>query len=185
MIRKYVEAPIDKVLVPIIRRVKISPNALTVIGFCLNIVGAYFVWKISIVAGVLILTFSMFFDMFDGLVARTNNKTSNFGEVLDSFLDRISDGLIYIALMLRFSKDTSFLIISSFAILFSYSVSYLRAKGEKFVSMKNVGIFERTERLILLGIFALLGLPKLGVYVVLIGSIFTVIQRTVYIAKNV
>lgn len=137
-----------------------------------------------------------FLDVLDGLAARAYNKTSAFGAVLDSTIDRISDFLFITAF--GFSHLISWYIILFF-LLVSFLISYIRSRGELACTKKislAIGIIERPERLV--GIFLMLLLyilfPKLifftlnilswGFIVLSIFSVITIFQRLWFIKNN-
>ncbi len=89
------------------------------------------------------------FDAIDGYVARKTGKESLFGGFLDSTLDRVSDFLILAAFgyggLVEFS-----LVLPVLATTFL--VSYTRARSELSGKQMSAGIFQRTERFMLLGL---------------------------------
>jgi phosphatidylglycerophosphate synthase len=48
-----------------------------------------------------------FFDLFDGISARVNNRQTKFGAFLDSVLDRYSDSLLLLGFAWHFMKTDS------------------------------------------------------------------------------
>jgi phosphatidylglycerophosphate synthase len=81
---------------PLAQRSPLSPNALTLIAFVLNLAAAVlfaaararpFLFMVVIP----VITVGGLLDAFDGIVAREQNKSSRFGDFLDHLLDRASD----------------------------------------------------------------------------------------------
>lgn len=178
--------------VKIAHRIGLSPNLVSVIGFCFSIFSAiaYFFsfaqsW-ILITAGCLVLL-SGFCDVFDGVLARTYNQVSDFGGFFDSLLDRYSDSIIFLGVILGGLCDPLWGI---FALIGSFLVSYSRARAESLeIKMISIGLMERAERLILLLIstfFAVFWLPALnyGVAILAILTNFTVLQRALYVNRS-
>ena len=137
---------------------------------------------------------SGFFDIIDGALARGTNQVTRFGAVLDSTLDRASEAvmLLGIAAYYLFSKAVGnfewIVLLIGLAIMGSFLVSYVRARAEGVGLDCQVGMFTRTERVIILALGLLLG--SVGgvliavVVVVAVLSLVTVIQRLVYVAKK-
>jgi CDP-diacylglycerol--glycerol-3-phosphate 3-phosphatidyltransferase len=74
---------------------RITPNALTLLGLLAAVATAY--WALSLWA-IAFLVFSLFCDGIDGSVAIFQKKESNRGAIFDSVADRISEALWLIAL---------------------------------------------------------------------------------------
>ena len=99
-----------------------------------------------------IVPFIMFwagaFDVFDGEIARMTHKISISGAFLDSNLDRLSDAIIVLGLIL----GGYFNYIIGYTIIFLIiMISYIRSRAEnEGINMKGIGFMERAERLIIL-----------------------------------
>jgi CDP-diacylglycerol---glycerol-3-phosphate 3-phosphatidyltransferase len=177
-------------------RTGVTPNTVTVIGTLGVVVGALafypfgeFFW------GTVVITIFVFFDLFDGAVARVTGKTSPFGAFLDSNMDRVSDAAIFGGLILRFaSKDHNDLLLvalAAFCLVSGALVSYARARAEGMGLNATVGIAERGERLIV-GLVAIglagLGVPYVlaaGLWILSVASLITVVQRYVTVYRQV
>jgi archaetidylinositol phosphate synthase len=135
-------------------------------------------WYLSSMGGSILLLFSGFFDIVDGCVARVTKQSSKKGAYLDSVFDKISESIIFIGLAIGGLANP---IISLIAISISLLVSYSRAKSEAVgVDLKGVGIGERAERLLLVGILGLIPLEGIlhgAVILVCILAGITLIQR--------
>lgn len=176
-------------------RTGITPNAVTVIGTLGVVVGALgFYPRGEFFWGTVIITVFVFFDMFDGAVARVTGKTSRFGAFLDSNMDRVSDAAIFSGLILRFARqergDLLIVGLALFCLASGALVSYARARAEGIGVGATVGIAERGERLIVS--LVAIGLDGLGVpYVLVIGlwllalaSAVTVVQRFAFVRRQ-
>ena len=142
---------IEKFLKPALKYLsKFDPNLLTLVGSIPPLIFFVFVINGNLVGG--LITFPFFvIDLFDGMVARLKGQVTAFGGFLDSTIDRISDFLLNSAF--GFSEIVRFEIVLLF-VFATFLVSYSRARGELASERQisfNVGILERTERLI--GIF--------------------------------
>ena len=169
-------------------RTGLTPNAITIIGTAGVLAGALgFYPRGEFFWGTVIITVFVFFDMFDGAVARVTGKTSRFGAFLDSNMDRVSDAAIFSGLILRYAHgdhgDLLIVALALFCLASGALVSYARARAEGIGVGATVGIAERGERLIVS--LVAIGLAGLGVpYVLVIGlwllalaSAVTVVQR--------
>lgn len=166
-------------------KTKLPPTAFTVIGFMVSTLASYFFFLGKVeyerVAGVLILI-SGFFDIVDGSVARMTGKVTQRGAFLDSNLDRLSEILLYMGIVLGSLANGA---ISMFALSMSLMVSYARARAEPFgVKLSGVGIGERSERLIVLSLSSILGLVSYGVLFVAVLATITFLQRLVFTSKR-
>ena len=165
----------------------ISPNVLTSLGFLINVFGAfsfaYGRWKI---AGGLILLGGVF-DLFDGAFARTYGKVSKFGELFDSVIDRYSDLILFMGLIIFYTKMGSvpLVLLTCVASLGTVLVPYTRAKAELFVPKCNIGLAERAERIVLLIIGATFNVMSPVLWILAILTHITVFQRVYFIWKEV
>src|SRR6201986_958297 len=169
--RTNVQLGIYKVIDPVVKvliKLGLTPNAVTSIGFVLNlgvavifIIGAeegnrgdltYIGW-----AGALIL-FAGLFDMLDGQVARLGNMKSTFGALYDSVLDRYSEQIMFLGICYYLVAHHYFLssIFAFIALMGSMMVSYVRARAEGLGVVIKGGLMQRPERLFTLCLCAVL-----------------------------
>jgi len=174
----------DGPLKSIARRIPCSPNSLTITGFLITVLAA-FVIPYNIRFGGLLILVGGFFDMLDGVVARTTGRTSRFGAFLDSVLDRYSDAFIFLSIAWYMaeqgSHSGSFLSIGSMA--GAFLVSYARARAEGLGQSCKTGLMERPDRLILLVFGALTGWLLPVLWIMLVLTHITVIQRIYHVWK--
>jgi len=90
-------------------------------------------------------------DFLDGRLARARGEASARGSLLDSVLDRYSEGAVFIGLA-WFYRDSWVLLVVLAALLGSQLTSYVRAKGESLGIRITVGLMQRAERILLLGV---------------------------------
>ncbi len=187
---KILRPMISRVTAPLGRslaRVGLTPNIVTVIGTVGVVVSAlYFYPRGQLYAGSVIITVFALFDMLDGAVARANDSASAFGAFLDSSLDRIADAAILAGLLWWFIGDGDDPLLAGltlFCLISGFMVSYIKARAEGLGVNCDVGVAERTERLVI--ILVAVGLSDLGVPYILPGglwllaamSLLTVLQR--------
>jgi len=138
----------------------ISPNILTVIGVGLNVgCGLLFGFGRFFSAGILLLVANLF-DMLDGQVARLSGRVTRFGGFLDSSLDRLSDMVVFVGLMVFYARDTPFhstlnVFLAGAGLMGSVMVSYASARAESLIPKCDVGFLRRPERVVLFIIGAL------------------------------
>ncbi|MBA3766344.1 MAG: CDP-alcohol phosphatidyltransferase family protein [Acidobacteria bacterium] len=139
---------------------RINPNYLTLIGVSINIgCGLLFGFGHFFWAGVILIVANLF-DMLDGQVARLSGRVTRFGGFLDSSLDRLSDMVIFVGLMVFYARDTQFhstlnVFLAGAAMMGSVMVSYTSARAESLIPKCDVGFLRRPERVVLLIIGAL------------------------------
>ncbi len=170
-----------------------NPNVITLGSLALCLLAAGFFsrgwWR---PAG-LTLLLSGLLDVLDGDVARAANRTTRFGALFDSVLDRYGEFSLYFGLgfffLTRWSFDPQHKILI-FIVLFaaltgSMMVSYVRARAEGLDVECRVGIMQRSERVVLLGVGALLSVKAVVAVIFLIAVLanFTVFQRMFHVWK--
>ena len=90
-------------------------------------------------------------DFFDGRVARMRSEVSVGGNFLDSVLDRYSDAAVYIGLA-WFYRESWVLLVVMVSMVSSQLISYIRAKGESLGIDIRIGLMQRPERVVILGL---------------------------------
>jgi CDP-diacylglycerol---glycerol-3-phosphate 3-phosphatidyltransferase len=189
MLQSSLRAPVTKIVTPICRgllRVGITANWMTFIGTLASVITAILLIPSGhLFAGCLTLTAFVLFDALDGTMARLSPQgANNWGALLDSTLDRISDGALLGALLWYLhNKHQTLELIVLLNILFGFLISYIKARAESLDINCDGGLAERTERLIITLVsigFAGLGTPyilEVGMWLLLLASVFTVYQR--------
>jgi CDP-diacylglycerol--glycerol-3-phosphate 3-phosphatidyltransferase len=178
----------------------VHPNILTVIGVLISIacgvlfgIGEFF-W-----AGVVLIVANIF-DMLDGNVARVTGRVTRFGGFLDSSLDRISDMIAFIGIIVFYASNTpqrsvTNVFLAGLAMMSSVMVSYTAARSDSLGVKANVGFLQRPERIVLLIIGALSTwdwssdfflfnrMPEV-LWVLAIGSTWTFVHRMIHTWKE-
>jgi CDP-diacylglycerol--glycerol-3-phosphate 3-phosphatidyltransferase len=162
----------------------ITPNMATLIGFGLNaIVAVVLASGYPRVAGVLLLIASAF-DMVDGAIARYTGKTSAFGGFLDSTVDRYSEIVVYIGLLV-WLNTTSDDHLGSLLVVISATgalmISYARARAEAIGLKASVGLVARPERVILLAICLILNVPMVALWILAVATHLTAVWRMIHV----
>ena len=191
MLGIHARPQINKVTEPVARRLAswgVTPDVLTVVG-TLGVAGGAlgFYPRGQFLVGTLVITAFVFSDLLDGAVARARGSSGPWGAFLDSTMDRIGDGAVFGALALWYAGDGNDLTLCAVALydLVAGSVtSYAKARAESLGMTCNVGIAERSERLIailaltgLSGLFDLPVLRAIGLWGLAVATTVTVAQR--------
>ncbi len=175
----------------------VRPNTITTIGVLLVVVSAVFYALGAVRWGGALLLLSGVVDTLDGEVARRGGMVSRFGAFYDSTLDRVGDGATFIGIAVFFLTAPGVegrlwsAIACMVAVLAAMLVSYARARAEGLGLECKVGIVQRAERLLGIGVTSVafgssaLGVAVLqGVVVVLaLLSTVTVVQRFRYVHR--
>jgi len=157
-----------------------SPTAWTVIGLLFAFLAFIFYSGGHPFVGGLLLAVSGFFDVLDGSVARATGRTSQRGAFLDSTLDRVSEVVVFLGVLVG-GYASPFLVLVALSL--SLLVSYTRAKGDALgVSLAGIGVGERSERLVVLIATSLLGVVGIGVLIIALLALITFVQRTVKVS---
>jgi CDP-diacylglycerol--glycerol-3-phosphate 3-phosphatidyltransferase len=179
---------------------KVHPNVLTVTSLIVSALAGFLFYKGWIfIAGVVLLAGSNF-DMLDGRIARAQRLSSEHGAFFDSCLDRFAEIFIFLGLLGYFHGSLFSYVV--FLILGATTmVSYTRARAESLGVDCEVGIMQRTERIVYLGAFSVfnffgnlltsaLGLTpgdyllKFALALILIFSSYTAIQRMIHVMRR-
>jgi CDP-diacylglycerol---glycerol-3-phosphate 3-phosphatidyltransferase len=140
-------------------RLGLSPDALTVVGFAITVVGAILLAQEQWLAGGIVVLIGGVFDMFDGTLARATNRVSRWGAFLDSTLDKTGEIVVYLGIIagLQSVGLADGPLLAAAALGASVMVSYTRARSEglgfaKGAGMAAVGIMPREVRLAVLSV---------------------------------
>jgi phosphatidylglycerophosphate synthase len=170
MLKEIGQKTVYKIINPLVHllvRMHVTPNAVTTIGLILNIFAAV----IFILGGELgkrgdmfyvgagggMILFAGLFDMLDGQVARIGKMSSKFGALYDSVLDRYSEMIMFLGICYYLVSQHYFIgaLIAFLACIGSIMVSYTRARAEGLGIECSVGLMQRPERVVLIGVSAL------------------------------
>ncbi|UGS33957.1 CDP-alcohol phosphatidyltransferase family protein [Capillimicrobium parvum] len=171
---------------------RLTPNAISLTGFALNVVAAVLVLeRLYFLAGIAFIVGSVC-DTLDGRYSRMSGKGSPFGAFLDSTLDRIEEGVVLAAVAVIFAQDGKDWAAGAvvIAVLASLMVSYTRARAEALGVDCKVGLATRPVRVVILSAGLILAkgaslvdveLLEPAVYVLAALSVFTVFQRIFHV----
>lgn len=189
MLRETIGRPLGWLLektVTVVAATGIPPNVLTWSSLFLQLwAGMLFaVGRFATAGGMMIL--AGFCDILDGPVARRQGRVTVFGGFLDSILDRYSDLILFLGLLVYYSHVNRFLyaILVGASMAGSVMVSYARARAESLIGSCNVGFWERPERICLMILGALANRMQLALWILAIGPNITVVHRILYTWKR-
>ena len=181
-IRTFLSLTIINPAVAVIAKTGVSPNLLTLLSLLAGLVAAYLLAQGLFIGGALGILLSGTLDLLDGAVARATGKVSRFGALLDSTLDRLTEGAYFFGLMwfyLRSGSNQEVLLIY-LTLLGSLLISYVRARSEGLGVQGDVGILARGERLVILALGLLLNIVLVILWVLVILILVTFLQRLIY-----
>ncbi len=197
-----------KLIMPMVHlfvKLKLSPNFFTTLGFLITtsatvvlfINTKYIHWF-----GLLVLLGGIC-DVIDGKLARTSGRTTKFGALYDSSLDRYSEVIMFFGLAAFYVRHDSYLlsVMTFIALGGSMMVSYIRARAEGLGFTAKVGWMQRAERVVIIGFAALLNvnlfkitmfhvhdyyvtLLDIAVWVVAIFANITALQRLYFVYES-
>ena len=174
--KKIYEDPISKILITL----KLTPNTVTILGIVITSIGSFFVFQGSFLLGGIIVAFGTILDSIDGSMARLSNSVSKFGDLLDSVIDRFSEGIVYIGIASYYiykELNETAILLTLIALLYSQLISYVRAKSESLGIQNKSGFFTRVERSLVIIICLIISQPLIGLYILAVGTSINSIWR--------
>lgn len=184
-------------LIAVLTRHRVHPNTLSSLGFLITCSSGYFFHQHQVrTAGALILIGGVF-DLFDGTVARRTGLASPFGAFYDSTLDRLSEIVVYLGLLSLYNdyrlelNEVGMIYVVMLAMAGSLMISYTRARAEALGIECSIGLMQRAERVLLIGLAAVVfgdqngGIVlKVVLYALAILTNLTVLQRIWWVYQN-
>lgn len=189
MISASIKAPVTRIITPLCRwlmKIGVSANLLSAIGGVGASLSAILFFSHGIYFwGMVVTLFFILFDLLDGTLARmTESGGSQWGALLDSTLDRISDAAVLGSVAYYLMKSNDRLVpVLIIALVAGGLVSYIKARAEGLGIACNGGLAERTDRLIIIFValgFAGLGVPyilAIGAWILALASVYTICER--------
>lgn len=148
VLTSYLGGPVARLLA----KAGLSPNIVTSIGLLIAGASASLLAIGELWAGGLVLLASSVFDLFDGALARETGRVTRFGALFDSVVDRLSEAVVLLGLLVYFldRSSTAGPLLVYLALVGSVAVSYVRARAEGLGIECEVGIMTRPERILIL-----------------------------------
>ncbi|MFQ5724244.1 MAG: CDP-alcohol phosphatidyltransferase family protein [Terriglobia bacterium] len=164
----------------------VQPNVLTFTGLLVNCLAAVLFAQGRFGWAAVVIVLAGVFDLTDGPVARKQGRVSAFGAFFDSMIDRYSDMVLYVGLMVYYATIGRFfyVVLAAVAMASSFMVSYSRARAESLIPSCKVGFMERPERVVLLIIGGTFNRMAATLWAIAVFATITVIHRIVYTWKE-
>jgi len=197
VLARYAKAFVTRILTPIARlllKLGISPDVITLIGTVgVSAAALAFYPRGEFKVGTLVIVVFVFSDTLDGTMARLSGRSSTWGAFLDSTMDRIADACIFAALLWWFvSQGTENVLagVTMVCLIGGMVISYAKARAEGLGMTANVGIAERSERLVTVLVvtgLAGFGVPyvmAVGLWLLAVATVITVFQRMLEVRRQ-
>ncbi len=135
----------------------------------------------------LLLALSLLTDLVDGWIARRFNMITDWGKVLDPFADKLTQGILAIAVIDKHP------LMLYFVILFVIKEAYMTVVGYYLKKTRNICDGAKmhgkiTTCVVDAGVFSLLLFPKLsrdvGIIIILVLAAFVIYSWIRYIAQH-
>ena len=182
-----VRAVTQRVAGRLLGRSGISPNTITTVGLLLTLTVTYTLATGQLVLGGILVLVTSAFDMLDGALARATDRKSAFGAFFDSTVDRYTEALILLGLLLHYERmpggrwEVALIYLS---IVGSLMVSYTRARAEALGFDGKAGLLARPERIVLLAFGLIVGWLSFALAILAIFTNFTAVQRVYHVWKQ-
>ena len=168
-------------------KLNFHPNTFTVWGLIITSISIiFYIEGDLVIAGILVLVGGIC-DIIDGKVARESGRVSKFGALFDSSIDRYSEVIMFFGVATFFVRADDYLnsVATFIALGGSTMVSYVRARAEGLGFDCKVGMLQRPERIVFLGLGSIIGIDalKIAVWIVAIFANITAIHRLTHIYK--
>jgi CDP-diacylglycerol---glycerol-3-phosphate 3-phosphatidyltransferase len=180
-----------RLIAPLVRlftRWGVSPNTLTAAGVIITFFAAAAFFLQSPRWGGLLVLLGGLCDSIDGSLARNSGKASRFGALLDSSVDRYAEFAMLFGIggFFLLSRDYLSSAGTFLALCGSFMVSYTRARAESLGFTAKVGIMQRPERIVFLGVGALIHplALQIAIWMVALFSNYTALQRLRFAFKQ-
>jgi phosphatidylinositol phosphate synthase len=157
---------------------RLTPNAISLTGFALNLVAAGLVLANYFVLGGIAFIVGSVMDMFDGRYSRMSGKGTPFGAFLDSTLDRIEEGVVLAAVAAYFAKHGDEVAVGAVVLTVVGSYMGIATRAVRVVILSIGLLFAKGAGL---GDFELL---RPAIYVMAALTIFTTFQRVFHVRRQ-
>ncbi len=166
---------------PFVARIRVRPDTLTLLGVGVSLVAGVLFGTGALVWAGLTLAVAGFFDLIDGVVARSQGSSGTSGGFFDSSMDRLAELFVFsgMAIGMALHGDPWGVLLVCWALSGSVMTSYTRARAERHLAQFSVGFMERAERTLLIILGSLTGWLEIALWGVAIGATVTTIQRLV------
>ena len=179
---------LTKPLIKILAKWDINPNTVTVAGVITTAGAAVILYLGHIRLGGLMILLGGLCDMVDGTLARYTNKVTPFGAFFDSTIDRYAESIMFFGIAGYFFLNNNYwsLVAVFLALCGSLMVSYTRARAEALGLEADIGLMQRPERILIIGLGALIHpvALKFAIWLVAVFANYTAAQRIMHVYKQ-
>jgi CDP-diacylglycerol--glycerol-3-phosphate 3-phosphatidyltransferase len=179
---------LTKPLIKILIKLGIHPNTVTVWGVIITAFAAVILFMGHVRVGGLLILLGGLCDVLDGALARSSNNVTRFGTFFDSTVDRYAEFIMFFGIAAYFLLNNDYW--SSVAVFLalcgSLMVSYTRARAESLGFEAKIGLMQRPERIVIIGLGALIHpiALKFAIWLVAFFANYTAAQRIIYVYKQ-
>lgn len=195
MLDRKLRATWNRVMIPVgnvVAKSRLSPNALTGLGLVIQAGSAWAILQGRLLLAAVIALVAAVFDLLDGAVARSQDRESPFGALVDSTSDRLADMLFFLPLMWLYGvspdvagrENRAIAALAIAALVFSFLVSYVKARAEGLGFDAKVGFAERAERVAIVILGLAFDQLLVALAVLTLASAITFVQRVVHVRKQ-
>lgn len=185
--RKNIASYLTQSTVRFLAKTPLTPNAVTWLGFVVTAGAAGLIATGHPFAAGFVILAAGFFDMLDGALARSTNRVTRFGGILDSTVDRLADAVPLLGILVVYAGEQSVagVLLVGVALLGSLLVSYVRARAEAADLECEAGLFTRAERVVVLALGLLLSQMRyaltIALAIIVVLSFVTVGHRLLHV----
>ena len=186
LLRRWVSRPLA-LCARIIMRTDIAPNQLTLAGLSLCAVSGLLLGLEKPIPAGMVLLLGGIFDALDGALARQITKVTPFGGFVDSISDHYGDFAIYLGLVYYGleAADRAVVLLTVVAMFGSLVGSQIRSRAAMLgLDTKDVGIFTRAERVIVLTVGLCSGWITVALAILALGNNASALQRLGHIVAR-
>jgi CDP-diacylglycerol--glycerol-3-phosphate 3-phosphatidyltransferase len=152
-------APVVEPIARGLLRMKVTPDMVTMTGTILTVLTALIlIPQGNFIPAVVLLFLFISADVLDGTMARLSGTQGPWGAWFDATLDRVADGAVFggVLIWAAWNSNTLTTMLAWVCLVGGAVVSYAKARAEAVGATANGGIAERAERMIILGLGAIL-----------------------------
>jgi len=187
MLERIFKPTTEKLAFPFIKLLSflnIKPNTVSYMGLLVVFTGSYFFYVGSDLFGIILIFLGSAIDGLDGPYARYSNLSTKKGAILDSFIDRIGELVIWSVIGISFTNSDIELFIIFSILVSSNLIPYLRAKSESYNIENKKGFTPRPERVVFAVVFMYFQLPFVYMYIFAFLTWTTVFQRFIFLYRS-
>ena len=171
----------------------ISANAVTIAGGVLSVIGGGFLAAGMPLPALLVLLIGTLADTLDGQIAKAAGGGTRLGAFLDSTIDRLADGALFVGAAAAGANLGQALLLwsSLIALVAAFLVPYVRAKAESLGVGASIGPAPREARIVIFliglaawAVFDLLALFVAAVVALALLSTITFVLRVVHVGRQ-